>query len=152
MCSCVCIQECEDSEGKTLLCWLPNKFSKVVWAQRGDYLIVAPSKEEEGSGKVSATIVQILFPEQVDHLRALPCWPEGFKKESAKATNQEGEEDHGESSSNRRRRADVEQDEQEGSEEESDDDDDDLFVNSNRVADDSFDEGEDTEDEDDEDS
>ncbi len=136
------LQECENAEGITLLCWLPNKFSKVVWAQRGDYLIVAPSNEEEESGKVSATIVHILFPEQVDHLRALPCWPEGFKKEIVTKSEEEIEA---------RLERSCRVDDKEGSEEgESDEDDGDLFVNSNRDADDSYDEEEeeDTDDED----
>ena len=59
------VQECEGPDGETLLCWLPNKFSKVVWAQRGDFLIVAPQSPDEGNTKISATISHILFPEQV---------------------------------------------------------------------------------------
>lgn len=55
-----------------LLCWLPNKFSKVVWAQRGDFLIVSPSAPEEGETKITATIVHILFPEQVTIPRDAP--------------------------------------------------------------------------------
>jgi hypothetical protein len=68
------------ADGSVSLFWLPAKFSKNVWAQRGDYLIVEPDSSAGEAGrdsKVTGTIVQILFPEQVAHLRTLPCWPEG---------------------------------------------------------------------------
>eukprot|EP00277_Geminigera_cryophila_P041802 CAMPEP_0173114966 /NCGR_PEP_ID=MMETSP1102-20130122/48048_1 /TAXON_ID=49646 /ORGANISM="Geminigera sp., Strain Caron Lab Isolate" /LENGTH=133 /DNA_ID=CAMNT_0014017569 /DNA_START=26 /DNA_END=424 /DNA_ORIENTATION=+ len=83
--------ECESSDGSASLYWLPSKFSKVIWAQRGDFLIVEPdnsnSAAEAGGkdSKVTGTIVHILFPDQVAHLRKLPCWPEGFSKESKKS-------------------------------------------------------------------
>jgi hypothetical protein len=79
--------ECEGADGSVSLFWLPAKFSKNVWAQRGDYLIVEPDSSAGEAGrdsKVTGTIVQILFPEQVAHLRTLPCWPEGFPKDSRK--------------------------------------------------------------------
>ena len=60
------------------ICRLPAKFSKVVWAQRGDYLIVEPERTTDEAGgrdsKVTGTIVHILFPEQVAHLKKLSCW------------------------------------------------------------------------------
>lgn len=69
------MQECEGPDGETLLCWLPNKFSKVVWAQRGDFLIVAPQSPDEGNTKISATISHILFPEQVSLSPPPPSLP-----------------------------------------------------------------------------
>ena len=75
------VMECESSAGGNILCLLPAKFSRVVWAQRGDFLIVEPltSENSQGPGKISANIVHILFPEQVDHLRKIESWPEYFK-------------------------------------------------------------------------
>jgi hypothetical protein len=35
--------ECESADGSVSLYWLPSRFSKVVWAQRGDFLIVGMS-------------------------------------------------------------------------------------------------------------
>ena len=40
--------ECESAEGSVSLYWLPSKFSKVVWAQRGDFLIVGMCLTVEG--------------------------------------------------------------------------------------------------------
>jgi translation initiation factor IF-1 len=70
--------ECKSADGEELLCWLPQKFSKVVWAQRGDFLIVTPSADPDHTGKVAHTIVHILFPEQCSHLRKIGKWPDGF--------------------------------------------------------------------------
>ncbi|KAJ1475000.1 hypothetical protein T484DRAFT_1659183, partial [Baffinella frigidus] len=88
--------ECKLPDGAEVLCWLPSKLNKVVWAQRGDYLIVDPSSEAEAGGKVTCTIVHILFPEQVGHLRKIGKWPEGFQPSETQAqekqppANQEG--------------------------------------------------------------
>lgn len=134
--------ECEGADGRISLYWLPAKFSKNVWAQRGDYLIVEPDSSAGEAGrdsKVTGTIVQILFPEQVAHLRTLPCWPEGFPKESRRP---------GGESAARREAADTvkgvgERGGEGGGaadeERKSEDDDEDLFVNNNRNHDDLID-------------
>ena len=139
--------ECEGPDGSVSLYWLPAKFSKVVWAQRGDYLIVEPEDSSAGEAgrdsKVTGTIVQILFPEQVAHLRKLPCWPGGFPKESKRpegdaapaARDAAGAVEGG---------AEAEAGAGAGagaadSGSDSEDDDDDLFVNNNRNHDDLID-------------
>ncbi|EKX51291.1 hypothetical protein GUITHDRAFT_85170 [Guillardia theta CCMP2712] len=125
--------ECECEDGQTILCWLPAKFSKVVWAQRGDFLIVAPNAKEESS-KVAATISHILFPEQVQHLRKLSCWPAGFDSTESR---QEGS-----AASSRPSQAVRGDDEEDGEDSDGSGSDPDLFVNQNRLHDDSFEESE----------
>ena len=136
--------ECEGADGSVSLFWLPAKFSKNVWAQRGDYLIVEPDSSAGEAGrdsKVTGTIVQILFPEQVAHLRTLPCWPEGFPKDSRKpegdaaATREAADAVGGVGSAvGAGAGAGVADDESE-----SEDGDDDLFINNNRNHDDLID-------------
>jgi len=131
-------------------------------AQRGDFLIVEPdnsnSAAEAGGkdSKVTGTIVHILFPDQVAHLRKLPCWPEGFSKESKKseeatldASRRGGGGGGGDEKVDGVAAAGAGEGVEavagagvgvegrvEGSDSESEDDDDDLFVNNNRNHDD----------------
>eukprot|EP00288_Rhodomonas_lens_P012976 CAMPEP_0177709548 /NCGR_PEP_ID=MMETSP0484_2-20121128/10862_1 /TAXON_ID=354590 /ORGANISM="Rhodomonas lens, Strain RHODO" /LENGTH=155 /DNA_ID=CAMNT_0019221173 /DNA_START=114 /DNA_END=581 /DNA_ORIENTATION=+ len=149
--------ECEKSDGTSLLCLLPAKFSKVVWAQRGDYLIVEPTAEEGASGKVHSTIVHILFPEQVQHLRKLPCWPEGFGETSAvkgfgeaSAGRAQAAEAAGAASTEPAQKKPAGENEAGEKEDgdESEDSESDLFVNNNRLHQDSYEESEDEDDED----
>ena len=137
--------ECECADGTSSLYWLPSKFSKVVWAQRGDFLIVEPDNtaaEASRDSKITCTIVQILFPEQVAHLRKLPCWPEGFPKEVRKPqgdmndvpAQSAGEADCAHEAGAVEGTGAVDNGQDEGSESESDDAD--LFVNNNRNYDD----------------
>eukprot|EP00960_Hanusia_phi_P062306 765110-Hanusia_phi.AAC.1 len=126
--------ECECEDGQSILCWLPAKFSKVVWAQRGDFLIVAPNAKDESS-KVAATIAHILFPEQVQHLRKMPCWPAGFDSNDSR---QEGTAASSRPSQTGGEDVDGDDRDSDGS----DTSDPDLFVNQNRLHDDSFEESE----------
>jgi hypothetical protein len=141
--------ECGSADGGVSLYWLPAKFSKVIWAQRGDFLIVEPdtTATAEAGGrdsKVTGTIVHILFPEQVAHLRKLPCWPEGFAKETKKSEEPSSDSPSASKSAQEAVVLDAsaapkpkaandgiaDDEDDEGSEGESDDDDD-LFVNNN---------------------
>ncbi len=94
-------------------------------------MIAEPSSVDGAQGKLSATIVHILFPDQVKHLRTLPCWPPAFEaaftresderavsgRQAADGIPRETENDEDESSSDR-----------------------DLFENTNHVQYDSYDE------------
>ena len=42
--------ECESADSSVSLFWLPAKFSKVVWAQRGDFLIVGKTAKSSMHG------------------------------------------------------------------------------------------------------
>ncbi|DBA81272.1 hypothetical protein WJX79_004041 [Trebouxia sp. C0005] len=72
------IFEAETADGRDLLCFLPAKFNKKLWIKRGGYIIV-----EEGDvdvqDKVTATIVKVLFEQDVKALKKLSgVWPAAF--------------------------------------------------------------------------
>ena len=110
---------------------------KVVWAQRGDFLIAEPSCADGAQGKLSATIVHILFPEQVKHLRTLSCWPSAF--DTLVARDPEGCAASSEEHANPHEQGDK-----------SESEDSDLFENTNRVHYDSFEDDNEDEEEDEE--
>jgi len=63
--------QAETADGRDLLCFLPAKFNKKLWIKRGGYIIV-----EEGDvdvqDKVTATIVKVLYEQDVKALKKLP--------------------------------------------------------------------------------
>ena len=65
------IVQAETADGRDLLCFLPAKFNKKLWIKRGGYIIV-----EEGDvdvqDKVTATIVKVLYEQDVKALKKLP--------------------------------------------------------------------------------
>ncbi len=82
--------------------------------------------------------MHILFPDQVKHLRTLPCWPPAFEA----AFTRESEE----RAASNRQAADAVPGETENDEDESSSDRD-LFENTNHVQYDSYEESEESEDE-----
>jgi hypothetical protein len=156
------VQECEGPDGETLLCWLPNKFSKVVWAQRGDFLIVAPQSPDEGNTKISATISHILFPEQVLPLSlSSPSPPPSTSSSRPRPSTlnpNHSQADHlrpmacwperWAKAADVEDRPAVERDGEDGSGSEGDDDD--LFQNTNGMQEDSYEESEEEEEEEEE--
>ncbi len=107
-----------------------------MWAQRGDFLIAEPSSVDGAQGKLSATIVHILFPDQVKHLRTLPCWPPAFEI----AFTRESEE---RAASGRKVADDVPGEPvKDGDESDSDQD---LFENTNHVQYDSYEDSDESE-------
>jgi hypothetical protein len=95
-------------------------------------LIAEPSSLEGGQAKLSATIVHILFPEQVKHIRTLPCWPLAFDRLYSRES-----EDSAASASKGDTTASKDVD---GDKSEDDGSDDELFQNTNRVNYDSYEE------------
>ncbi len=74
-------------DGRQTLCLLPNKFNKKLWVKRGGYLLIeegsavnagadAPaetaSQSQASTGKVTGTIVAVLYD---DHIRQLKKFP-----------------------------------------------------------------------------
>ncbi|KAL0039758.1 hypothetical protein WJX77_007021 [Trebouxia sp. C0004] len=77
------IFEAETADGRDLLCFLPAKFNKKLWIKRGGYIIV-----EEGDvdvqDKVTATIVKVLYEQDVKALKKLSgVWPAAFDSNAA---------------------------------------------------------------------
>ena len=64
------IVQAETADRRDLLCFLPAKFNKKLWIKRGGYIIV-----EEGDvdvqDKVTATIVKVLYEQDVKALKKL---------------------------------------------------------------------------------
>ena len=101
-------------------------------------MIVEPSSLEGAQGKLSATIVHILFPGQVKHIRTLPCWPSAFdtslgreSEECAASASKAGVSKETGSDNSEDGGSDVE-----------------LFENTNRVNYDSYEEDNESEEED----
>ena len=62
------------------LALLPNKFKKLIWIKKGDFVIVSSSLSEEESAvslaKVKYLIKCILNKDQIKHLKQKSKWPE----------------------------------------------------------------------------
>lgn len=60
---------------------LPNKFHKLVWVKRNDFVIVRGSQEESAISKVECSsgirymITHVLYKDQVKYLKEEGCWP-----------------------------------------------------------------------------
>jgi len=75
------IFEAETADGRNLLCYLPAKFNKKLWIKRGGYLIVEEG-DSDADDKVTATIVKVLYEQDVKDLKKLPgVWPAGLNKQ-----------------------------------------------------------------------
>ncbi|TPX55528.1 hypothetical protein PhCBS80983_g05246 [Powellomyces hirtus] len=110
----------------TLIVSLPAKFRKLIWVKKGSYVIIQLADESAPGSKVAGEITNVLFPDQIKHIKSQGLWPADFAAPAAK--NDDNDEDA----------------EGEECEEVTDsDNDDDLFVNSNRRVQSSDDEDED---------
>lgn len=87
----------ENYQGIKNLALLPNKFHKLIWIKRNDYLIVnaeetseqpnhSTMKDEALSSKlgVKYMIEQILSKDQIKHIRANNLWPVFIDDEAPK--------------------------------------------------------------------
>ena len=63
--------QAETADGRNLLCYLPAKFNKKLWIKRGGYLIVEEG-DSDADDKVTATIVKVLYEQDVKDLKKLP--------------------------------------------------------------------------------
>eukprot|EP01006_Ploeotia_vitrea_P016899 TRINITY_DN47830_c0_g1_i2.p1 TRINITY_DN47830_c0_g1~~TRINITY_DN47830_c0_g1_i2.p1 ORF type:complete len:173 (-),score=47.41 TRINITY_DN47830_c0_g1_i2:126-644(-) len=123
-------------DGTEELTTLPRKFHKILWIQRGNFVVVdvppeAKSGDTVNTQKVRTTISIILTPNAIKQLKAAGEWPAEFADESKAATSPSKEE--------------TTQDD--GSDEEEEEEE---FVNPNRANNNWYD-GDESEEEDDED-
>eukprot|EP00850_Spirogloea_muscicola_P003300 SM000013S26469 [mRNA] locus=s13:526612:528001:- [translate_table: standard] len=73
--------EVEGADGRTTLALLPAKFRKLLWLKRGNYVIVDVGERdrvEAAGGKVTGTIMHVLYSDHVRWLRAAQLWPAAF--------------------------------------------------------------------------
>ncbi|CAE7645613.1 eif1ad [Symbiodinium microadriaticum] len=81
------------------LAMLPNKFKKLIWVRRGDFVIAASAVDDctTATGedvKVKYMIKHILSKEQIKHIVDIGIWPEDFEvKEAGKKSSVMTQED-----------------------------------------------------------
>jgi len=75
--------EIEHTNGERILCTIPNKFHKLIWIKKGNYIIVRypPELESLKNRKIKAIVMHILFPAQIKHLVKENLWPKEFVPE-----------------------------------------------------------------------
>ena len=79
------------ADGSSSLAMLPNKFRKLIWVKRGDYLIAASAegdvetvnKKGGKQGKVKYMVSHILYKPQIKHLTQRGLWPARFASAAA---------------------------------------------------------------------
>ena len=82
------------ADGSSSLAMLPNKFRKLIWVKRGDYLIAASAhgdvetvnKKGGKQGKVKYMVSHILYKPQIKHLTQRGLWPARFASAAAVET------------------------------------------------------------------
>lgn len=76
----------DNSEGIAVM---PQKFRKLIWVKRGDYVIVSGAQEDEGasdevenggnnSGLIRYRVKHILYKDQIRHIKSVNLWPNIF--------------------------------------------------------------------------
>ncbi len=62
----------ETADGRQTLSMLPQKFNKKLWVKRGGFVLVEEGgPEAEAAGKVTCSIVQVLYEDQVKALKRM---------------------------------------------------------------------------------
>lgn len=62
--------QAETADGRDLLCFLPAKFNKKLWIKRGGFIVVEEG-DKDTDDKVTATIVKVLYEQDVKALKKL---------------------------------------------------------------------------------
>lgn len=62
--------QAETADGRDLLCFLPAKFNKKLWIKRGGFIVVEEG-DTDTEDKVTATIVTVLYEQDVKALKKL---------------------------------------------------------------------------------
>ena len=57
--------EVQFEDGSTTLCLIPTKFQKKLWIRKGGLLVVEETVLEETAAKVTGTIVNVLYADQI---------------------------------------------------------------------------------------
>ena len=64
------VLQAETADGRDLLCFLPAKFNKKLWIKRGGFVVVEEG-DTDTDDKVTATIVKVLYEQDVKALKKL---------------------------------------------------------------------------------
>jgi len=72
--------EIEYPNGDKTLCQIPQKFHKLIWIKRGNYLLVREPKEgwNHQERKIRALVEHAFFPDQIKYLKREKLWPQEF--------------------------------------------------------------------------
>jgi len=74
------ICEVELSDGERILVQVPNRFRKLVWIKRGNFLIInRPNNWDNINYKVRAMVLHVLFPDQIKNIKKEGLWPNEFQ-------------------------------------------------------------------------
>mmetsp|Transcript_15209 Transcript_15209/g.20115 ORF Transcript_15209/g.20115 Transcript_15209/m.20115 type:complete len:178 (+) Transcript_15209:43-576(+) len=65
--------EVTEASGKNALCLLPQRFHRVIWIKRGDFLIVSVGDEEQ---RVRFQVEHVLQKDQIKHIKKQNLWPQ----------------------------------------------------------------------------
>mmetsp|Transcript_5375 Transcript_5375/g.7549 ORF Transcript_5375/g.7549 Transcript_5375/m.7549 type:complete len:163 (-) Transcript_5375:28-516(-) len=65
-------------DSSVTLCQIPNKFRKLIWIKKGNYVLVREPKILSTDRKIRAQIEHVLFPDQIKHIQQLQLWPQEF--------------------------------------------------------------------------
>lgn len=79
--------EVEFEDGTSSLVLLPARFNKKLWIRSGTFLVVEQQsgKETGDKGRISGTIEDVLYKNDIDHLRRQKFWPAAFESKTSKA-------------------------------------------------------------------
>jgi len=74
--------------GKTLVVTIPQKFNKVVWIGKGDFLITDLFQNYRTSDKSNGIVLHVLYKDQIKHLKSINIWPAEFPAFEEKPNHQ----------------------------------------------------------------
>ncbi|CCI47564.1 unnamed protein product [Albugo candida] len=67
------------TNGQASLTMLPQRFHKLIWIKRGDFLIVTfGDTEVDNKDAVKSMVLHILYKDQIKHLKRKQLWPSEF--------------------------------------------------------------------------
>lgn len=79
--------EVEFEDGTASLVLLPARFNKKLWIRGGTFLVVETQPHGDAPGvkaRISGTIEDVLYKDDIDHLRRNNLWPAAFETRSSK--------------------------------------------------------------------
>mmetsp|Transcript_37107 Transcript_37107/g.37783 ORF Transcript_37107/g.37783 Transcript_37107/m.37783 type:complete len:202 (+) Transcript_37107:166-771(+) len=78
------IFEIENRYGDVELAMMPNKFKKLIWIKRGDFVILSSDSDTSGdsSSKVRFMIKNILNKDQIKNIKRIGKWPIEFSDDT----------------------------------------------------------------------
>jgi len=81
--------EVEFEDGSASLVLLPARFNKKLWIRAGTFLVVERQPQPAGDApagkaRISGTIEDVLYKDDIDHLRRQKFWPAAFESRTTR--------------------------------------------------------------------